>query len=108
MNSLFGDDSSAMAIPVLFFQKWILGPRSNASTRRKSWWAFYLSAHPLDDYSVVLKYVCNTNLDEFDNNEENLHTKAVSTGGLVTNVREGTTKKAPVCHCLCGGLQRSA
>jgi DNA polymerase III subunit alpha len=93
MNSLFGDDSSAMAIPRPVFPKVDSWPSLERLNKEKELVGIYLSAHPLDDYSVVLKYVCNTNLDEFDNNEENLHTKAVSTGGLVTNVREGTTKK---------------
>jgi DNA polymerase-3 subunit alpha len=51
----------------------------------------YLSAHPLDEYSIILNHVCNAKMDDFKN-PDNLKNKELSAGGMVTNVRKGTTK----------------
>ena len=54
----------------------------------------YLSAHPLDEYSVILKHVCNTRCKEIEENRELLKDRSELTfGGIVTHVREGFTKK---------------
>lgn len=51
----------------------------------------YISAHPLDDYAVILQDVCNTqvvdlrNMDSMDNSD-------VTLGGMVTAVRRGVGK----------------
>ena len=52
----------------------------------------YLSAHPLDDYVVILRNICNVRLDAL-NNLTPLRDKDVITGGMVTAVRRGTSKK---------------
>ncbi len=51
----------------------------------------YLSAHPLDDYRMELKYFTNKKLEDLENLEE-LEGKEVVIAGMVTNVREGVTK----------------
>ncbi len=51
----------------------------------------YLSAHPLDEFSIILNHVCNAKMDDFKN-PENLKNKELSAGGMVTAVRHGTTK----------------
>ena len=56
----------------------------------------YLSAHPLDDYAVVLKTMCNRNcldLGQDANKEELCQLDAVTVGGIVTGLREGFSKR---------------
>jgi DNA-directed DNA polymerase III (polc) len=91
MVSLFGDDTS--------FQ--IARPEIPQATRwsdleklnkERELIGIYLSAHPLDDYEFILKYVCNTNtltLQDLDS----LNGKEITFGGMVTAVREGQTKR---------------
>lgn len=53
----------------------------------------YLSAHPLDEYSVILDYVCNTKLPQLEEQKEELsHLSEVTIGGIVTSVRVGESK----------------
>ena len=52
----------------------------------------YLSAHPLDDYELILKYVCNTSTADLAN-IENMNGKEVTFGGMVTTSREGQTRR---------------
>ena len=51
----------------------------------------YLSAHPLDEYAVVLEHVCNTHMAELENKEQ-LVNRDITMGGIVTAVRKGTAK----------------
>ncbi len=51
----------------------------------------YLSAHPLDEYSVILENVCNVTMLELSNLTP-LQGRDLVMGGIVTNVREGQTK----------------
>jgi DNA polymerase-3 subunit alpha len=51
----------------------------------------YLSAHPLDKYSIVLEHVCNTHMTELENKAA-LAGREITMGGLVTGVRRGTSK----------------
>ncbi|MDE5740434.1 MAG: DNA polymerase III subunit alpha [Bacteroidaceae bacterium] len=53
----------------------------------------YLSAHPLDEYSVILDYVCNTKLPQLEEQKEELsHLSEVTIGGIVTSIRVGESK----------------
>jgi DNA polymerase-3 subunit alpha len=53
----------------------------------------YLSAHPLDEYSVILDYMCNTRLSQLEEQREELSKmEAVTVGGIVTSVRTGESK----------------
>ena len=60
--------------------------------REKALVGIYLSAHPLDDFKVILENVCNTRMEELEN-KELLATRDISMGGIVIDVREGRTKK---------------
>lgn len=57
----------------------------------------YLSAHPLDDYSMVLKKLCNTRCMELENKESLLDRQELTIGGIVTNVRTHFDKKGNPC-----------
>ena len=53
----------------------------------------YLSAHPLDDYSVILDYVCNTKFSQLEEQKEELsQMEEVKLGGIVTAVKTGESK----------------
>ena len=52
----------------------------------------YLSAHPLDDYALVLNHTCNINASQLADISV-FEGKEVRFGGIVTNLRKGTSKK---------------
>ena len=88
--SLFGDDNSIeIAKPEIpKCERWSDLERLN---REKELVGIYLSAHPLDEYRIILKYVCNTGMSEF-NDKESLIGREILAGGIVTGFREGMTK----------------
>ena len=51
----------------------------------------YLSAHPLDDYKVIIDHMCKTSLSDLADLEP-LNGQEVSLAGVVTSVQEMTTK----------------
>lgn len=60
--------------------------------KEKNLIGMYLSAHPLDDYSVIIKYLCNKTM--VDIKEENLEKNHdFMFGGIVTDIRERISKK---------------
>ena len=90
-TSLFGDDSSfQIARPELpQAARWSDLEKLN---KERDLIGIYLSAHPLDDYEFILKYVCNADssrLQELDV----LNGKDITFGGIITAVREGQTKR---------------
>ncbi len=89
-NTLFGaDEFVAIAKPEIPpCERWSDLERLN---KEKELVGIYLSAHPLDEYRVILEYVCNTGVIEL-NDRENLQGKEITMGGIVTGFREGTTK----------------
>ena len=52
----------------------------------------YLSAHPLDEYSIILNHVCNTKVSELENKAELATRSEITFGGIVTAIRTGETK----------------
>lgn len=53
----------------------------------------YLSAHPLDEYRIVLDNLCNTHCPDLGDKIELAKLEEVTVGGIVTGVRNGFTKK---------------
>ena len=51
----------------------------------------YLSAHPLDEYSIILTDVCNTHAADMKNFDE-LVNREITFGGIVTGIRTGVGK----------------
>lgn len=90
VNSLFGDDCfvaiSKPEIPQA--ERWSDLERLN---KEKELVGIYLSAHPLDEFKIILDYVCNTRMIEF-NNKEALLDREILAGGIVSGFREGTAK----------------
>lgn len=89
-NSLFGDDDFvAIARPdVPMAESWSDLERLS---REKELVGIYLSAHPLDEYKIVLTNVCNTQMIELADREA-LRGKEMLLGGIVDSFREGMTK----------------
>ena len=51
----------------------------------------YLSAHPLDDYKIIINHMCKTTLSDLSD-LESLNGQEVGVAGVVTSVQEMTTK----------------
>lgn len=90
VNSLFGDDNFvAIAKPEIpACERWSDLERLN---KEKDLVGIYLSAHPLDEYRIILTYVCNTGMAEIAD-RETLRGREILLGGIVTGFREGMTK----------------
>ena len=90
VNSLFGGENQVeVAKPEIPpFEEWNSLDRLN---REREYVGIYLSAHPLDEYAVVLEHVCNTHMNELSDKAV-LANKELVMGGIVIDVREGRTK----------------
>lgn len=90
-NSLFGGDSSFdIAQPEIpEVESW---SDLELLNKERELIGIYLSAHPLDEYSLVLNHVCNVGVGELEDRDA-LANKEVVFGGLVTSSREGITKR---------------
>ncbi len=89
--SLFGGmDAVDIAIPSIpDADPWSTLERLN---KEKEKIGIYLSAHPLDEYAVVLKYTCNMNTNQLSDLSP-MNGKEVIFGGIVTNLRKGLSKR---------------
>ena len=90
LNSLFGGENMVqVSTPeILPTERWSDLERLN---KERELVGIYLSAHPLDEFSVILENVCNTHMKELEN-KENLVGREITMGGMVTDVRRGTSK----------------
>lgn len=90
MNSLFGDDFSMQIsrpdVPVA--KPWTDLERLN---KERELIGIYLSSHPLDDYELILRYVCNTSTSDLGDLDK-MNGREVTFGGMVSTFREGQTK----------------
>ena len=89
-NSLFGGEMAVeIATPeIIPAPAWSDLERLN---RERELVGIYLSAHPLDEYAVVLENVCNVHMEELADLVP-LQNRDLILGGIVTGVREGYTK----------------
>ena len=90
-HSLFGGDNMVeVATPdIVPAPSWSDLDRLN---RERELVGIYLSAHPLDEFEVILENVCNVRMAELTDLTP-LHNRDLVMGGIVTAVREGQTKK---------------
>ena len=87
--SLFGVDDIELKKPdIPEAEEWSVLERLN---KERSLVGIYLSAHPLDEYYVILENVCNLKMAEMENLKA-FAGQSVRMGGIVTEVRSGTTK----------------
>jgi DNA polymerase III, alpha subunit len=94
-NSLFGgDDAVEIAQPVVpKTERW---PSIEKLNRERELVGIYLSAHPLDDYSVILNNLCNTHVEEIGRGadlEELSKREEITFGGIITAVNERFSQK---------------
>ena len=86
-NSLFGGmDAVELATPPApAAEQWSAIERLN---KERELVGIYISAHPLDEFSVVLNGLCNTHCDELDDKAELSKKEEILVGGIVTGVKE--------------------
>ncbi|MBR4387854.1 MAG: DNA polymerase III subunit alpha [Prevotella sp.] len=95
-NTLFGD-IEAMEIPtppIPEAEPWSNIERLN---KERELVGIYLSAHPLDEYRIVLKHMCNTRCAELDDKEKLMKKEEILLGGIVTAVKSKFTKNGDPC-----------
>ena len=91
-NSLFGDFGALeIQTPTLpkSDERWSDIERLN---KERELVGIYLSAHPLDEFKIVLDNLCNTRCDELSDVNNLANREDVTLGGIVTAVRTGFTK----------------
>ncbi len=91
-NSLFGgfDDVEIATPPIPKTDvRWSDIERLN---KERDLVGIYLSAHPLDEYKIVLDNLCNTKCQELADVDKLTDRQDVILGGIVTGVRTGFTK----------------
>ena len=90
VNSLFGGENVIdIATPeILPAERWGDLERLN---KERELVGIYLSAHPLDEYAIVLDHVCNTHMAELEDKTA-LAGREITMGGIVTSVRRGISK----------------
>ena len=95
-HSLFGDfgDVEIVHPKIPDAESWSSIERLN---KERELVGIYLSAHPLDDYSVVLKKLCNTHCAELEHKEELAKRQELTLGGIVTGVRTRFDKNGNPC-----------
>ena len=92
-NSLFGDTEMvevATPVPPTNYNEWSMLERLN---KERDLVGIYLSAHPLDNYATIINDVCNVSCMQLSQGLEPFLNQQVQFGGIVTEVRRGTTKK---------------
>ena len=88
--SLFGSETIEVANPpVPESEPWSNIERLN---RERDLVGIYLSAHPLDEYSMILNHMCNTACSELDDKEALSKRESVTFGGVVTSVKSRFAK----------------
>jgi DNA polymerase-3 subunit alpha len=92
-NSLFGDMGITVDIvhpqPPADYQKW---SDMEMLDMEREYVGIYLSAHPLDEYSIILNHVCTARMTELNDKERLSKVQDFSFGGIVTSMRQGQTK----------------
>ena len=90
VNSLFGGEQAVeIATPeIVHAPSWSDLERLN---KERELVGIYLSAHPLDEYAVILENVCNTHMDQLVDLTP-LQNHDLTLGGIVIGVREGYTR----------------
>ena len=94
-NSLFGgDDAVEIAQPVVpKTDRW---PSIEKLNKERELVGIYLSAHPLDEYSVILNNLCNTHIEEIGRGadmEQLSKREEITFGGIITAVNERFSQK---------------
>jgi DNA polymerase-3 subunit alpha len=95
-NSLFGGDNEVEIAtpPIIKAEPWSDIERLN---KERELVGIYLSAHPLDEYKIVLDNLCNTKCAELADISLLKDREDVIIGGIVTGIKSKFTKKGTPC-----------
>ena len=95
-NSLFGGENEVdiATPPIPEAARWSDIERLN---KERDYVGIYLSAHPLDEYRVVLEKLCNTHCSELADVQKLSDREDIIFGGIVTDVRQKFTKRGEPC-----------
>jgi len=90
-NSLFGDsDAVEITKPEIpYTPEWSPLEKLN---KERDLIGMYLSAHPLDEFEMEINHICNTTTADLKDISA-LQGKQLRIGGMVTNLRHGTSKQ---------------
>lgn len=96
LNSLFGgvDAVDIATPPVPECETWSTIEKLN---KERDLVGIYLSAHPLDDFEVIIKNMCNTRCAELADKAELEKKQEITIGGIVTEVKSKFTKNGNPC-----------
>ncbi len=87
--SLFGE-ASEVQIPEPEIPPCDPWPTMKTLKAEKEVVGIFISGHPLDDFKYELKYYCKNKLKDIENEE--LHNKDLSVGGVITDVKHSVSK----------------
>ena len=95
-NSLFGGENEVdiATPPIPQATRWSDIERLN---RERDYVGIYLSAHPLDEYRIVLENLCNTHCADLAEPQKLTDREDIIFGGIVTDVRQKFTKRGEPC-----------
>ncbi len=95
-NSLFGGENEVEIAtpPIIKAALWSDIERLN---RERELVGIYISAHPLDEYRIVLDNLCNTKCAELADKTDLINREDVTIGGIVTKIRSSFTKTGKPC-----------
>jgi DNA polymerase-3 subunit alpha len=88
--SLFGVDMVEVSTPPIpHAEQWSMLERLN---KERELVGIYLSGHPLDEYAVIVRDICNMHASDLEDPSEFVDCD-FSIGGIVTNVKTGISKR---------------
>ena len=95
-NSLFGGDNAVEIAtpPIIKGEEWSDIERLN---KEREYVGIYLSAHPLDEYRIVLDNLCNTKCAELNDLSTLSDREDIILGGIVTSNQQKYTKSGKPC-----------
>ena len=95
-NSLFGGDNAVEIAtpPIIKGEQWSDIERLN---KEREYVGIYLSAHPLDEYRIVLDNLCNTKCSELNDISTLSDREDIILGGIVTSNQQKYTKNGKPC-----------
>ena len=90
-NSLFGMMEGGTDIATPQLPDYVPWSSLALLDREKELTGIYISAHPLDEYGIILNHICNTQMTELADKAA-LAGRDVIAAGIVVSVRDGMTK----------------
>ena len=96
-NSLFGDFGAVEIQTPAILKSDIRWSDIERLNKERELVGIYLSAHPLDEYKIVLDNLCNTRCDELADVNSLKDREDVTIGGIVTGIRTRFDKRNNPC-----------